>query len=198
MHNGDAYPDAYQVWDLGGGEAVVGSFRSSLFECPVGFDVFDVVVGQVAASPPAILARLGNKLGLGLGLAPAAAKVRALLMKPEPLTADVMLANGAGGVAWRSALDAAAQAGGNVVEWWFNLRARIARDGSELGLACLAVVWLGVGHNTECVVPGLGVARWTGLSLVKMPFATIYRNFCCPSVQTSMAVGQVVVFRSVR
>src|SRR5262249_41756374 len=36
------------------------------------------------------------------------------------------------------------------------------------------------------------------LSLVKLPFATIYRNFCCPSVQTSMAVGQVVVFRSVR
>ena len=134
------------MWDLGGGEAVVGSFRSSLFECPVGFDVFDVVVGQVAASPPAILARLGK------GLGQVAAKVRALLMQPEPLTPDVVLGNGAGGVAWRSTLDAAAQADGNVVEWWFNLRARAFRDRSELGLTRLVVVRPGVGADAEGVI----------------------------------------------
>src|SRR5215831_4529363 len=95
---------------------------ASLFECPAGFDVFDVVVGQVAAGPRAILATFRNRLGIGFGQM-AAAEVRALLMQPEPLAPDDMLGNGAEPVAWRSALDAAAQAGGNVTEWWFNLRA---------------------------------------------------------------------------
>src|SRR5215471_4232938 len=114
-------------------------------------------------------------------------------MQPEPLACDDMLGNGAEPVAWRSALDAAAQTGGNVVEWWFNLRARIVRDGAERGLARLAVLRSRVGGRVD---RAFRVTRWSRFGLVKFAFAAILGVLKYPSTQTRIAVGQVVVFRS--
>jgi len=141
------------------------------FECPAGFDVVDVVVAEVATGPGAVLARLSNRLELGQT---AATKVRALLMQPEPLAPDVVLGNGPECVAWRSALDAAAQAGGNVVEWRFNLCACSFRDRSEFRLCCRGIVRSRVGS-------GFGQEFWfvvaTGFRVVTVPDCAIFAYF---------------------